>query len=221
MSAIEENIRLSCNVYPLFYIYKTLKIVLEKISNYNSVEVNNLDGCNLVCRGRPNRGSLSLYLRVRGGSERIREAKPSPNGLKASVLGLAIIRAMQDWRVGWDLELKENYIVLCRDGVGRKTLELWQETDGQRGLKGWYQSKWKGSKQRREQKVHYSLFDKLKEWQLKILHRYDNGKFKESQNTKLDRRVYLFPNRGDEPLSNVFHLLITSSVTQLSFLWGY
>lgn len=81
--------------------------MLDKISNSNSAEENHLYGRNLVCRGRPNRGSLPLYLRVRGGKERIREAKPSPNGLKASVLGLAIIRAVQDLRVGGDLELKE------------------------------------------------------------------------------------------------------------------
>lgn len=88
-----------------------LEIMLDKISNYTSAEEKHLDVCNLVCRGRPETGFLPLYLRVRGGKERkkerIREAKPSPNGLKASVLGLAIIRAVHDLRVGGNLELKE------------------------------------------------------------------------------------------------------------------
>lgn len=41
--------------------------MLVKILDFDSVDEKSLHGCNLVFRGRPNRGSLSLYLRVRGG----------------------------------------------------------------------------------------------------------------------------------------------------------
>lgn len=68
MSAIEENVPPSRNYLPTSF-HKALKIALDKISNSNSTEENHLDGYNLVCRGKPNRGSLPLYLREEGKKE--------------------------------------------------------------------------------------------------------------------------------------------------------
>lgn len=98
LQGLEATFSLLLQRQPVLF-YKALEIVQDKISKDNSVKEPRLHTYNLAFTGRPNRVSLPLYLRWRGGEKKksgSQEAKPFQNDLETSVLGVAIITAAGD-----------------------------------------------------------------------------------------------------------------------------
>lgn len=77
LQGLEATFSLLLQRQPVLF-YKALEIVQDKISKDNSVKEPRLHTYNLTFTGRPNRASLPLYLRWRGG-EKKNQAARKPN----------------------------------------------------------------------------------------------------------------------------------------------